>query len=137
VTPPKTLNPKTAAKTIPAKILSRKDEITADFITHAERHITELMTGVAKKRYAAKDFGNLLFIHPRHLTNTLRVTINTSVCDYMEGRILAEAQKLLQTTALSIADIAQHFAYDEPTNFIKFFKSMTGVTPLQYRKSIQ
>jgi len=127
----------TSKPVIPAKILTRKDEITADFITHAERHITNLMTGVAKKRYAAKDFGNLLFIHPRHLTNTLKITINSSVCDYMEGRILAEAQKLLQNTTMPIADVAQHFAYDEPTNFIKFFKGMTGITPLQYRKSIQ
>ena len=133
---PETLSPKPAKSTIPAKILSRKDEIAAGFIAHAENHITELLNGTAKKRFSATDFGNLMFIHPRHLTNTLKITINTSVCDYMENRLVAEAQALLRDTTLSVADIAQRFMYDDPTNFIKFFKGMTGITPLQYRKSL-
>ena len=124
----------TKQKAIPAKILSRKDEITADFLKIADSHIADLMAGRALKRYHAKDFGALLFIHPRHLTNTLHLTLNTSPCDVMEERILAEAKRLLDTTTLSIADIGMRFAYNDPTNFTKFFKSMTGITPLQYRK---
>ena len=129
---------KTETKTsdVPVKILARKDEIAANFVHLAEQHIADLMNGTAKKRFHASDFAAKLFIHPRHLTTTLQLAINTSVCDYMEERTLAEAQKLLKETTLSIAEIGQHFAYDEPTNFTKFFKGMTGMTPLQYRKSI-
>jgi AraC family transcriptional regulator of adaptative response / methylphosphotriester-DNA alkyltransferase methyltransferase len=119
---------------IPEKILSRKDEITADFLKMAEDHIENLMAGKATRRYHAKDFADKLFIHPRHLTNTLKLTLNTSPCDVMEERILEESIKLLKETSLHIAEIGQRFAYDEPTNFTKFFKSMTGQTPLQYRK---
>ncbi|MES2486051.1 MAG: helix-turn-helix domain-containing protein [Bacteroidota bacterium] len=126
----------TKQKTIPAKILSRKDEITAGFLKIADTHIADLMEGRALKRYHAKDFGALLFIHPRHLTNTIHLTLNTSPCDIMEERILAEAKKLLANTTLSIADIGMRFAYNDPTNFTKFFKSMTGITPLQYRKQL-
>lgn len=121
---------------IPQKILTRKDEITADFMKLADQHMADLMAGRAVKRFHAKDFAEKLFIHPRHLTNTLHLTINTSPCDVMEERILAEAQKLLKETTLSIAEIGQRFAYDEPTNFTKFFKSMAGITPLQYRKRL-
>lgn len=119
---------------IPEKILSRKDEIAADFLKIAEAHIADLMAGRATRRYHAKDFAEKLFIHPRHLTNTIRLTLNTSPCDHMEERILEESIKLLKDTDLHIAEIGQRFAYDEPTNFTKFFKSMTGQTPLQYRK---
>jgi len=121
---------------VPVKILARKDEIAANFVHLAEQHIADLMSGIVTKRFHASDFASKLFIHPRHLTTTLRLAINTSVCDYMEERILAEAQKLLKETTLSIAGIGQRFGYDEPTNFTKFFKSMTGVTPLHYRKSL-
>lgn len=124
---------KTAA--VPAKVLARKDEIAANFVHLAEQHLADLMNGTAAKRFHASDFASKLFIHPRHLTTTLKLAINTSVCDYMEERILAEAQKLLKETTLPVAQIGQHFAYDEPTNFTKFFKSMTGITPLQYRKN--
>jgi len=125
----------TKATHVPVKVLARKDEIAANFVHLAEQHLTDLMNGTATKRFHASDFASKLFIHPRHLTTTLRLAINTSVCDYMEERILAEAQKLLKETTLSIAEIGQRFAYDEPTNFTKFFKSMTGITPLHYRKS--
>jgi AraC family transcriptional regulator, regulatory protein of adaptative response / methylphosphotriester-DNA alkyltransferase methyltransferase len=120
---------------IPEKILSRKDEITAGFMKLVDGHIAELMSGKATRRFHAQDFGARLFIHPRHLTNTLKLTLNTSVCEVMEERILAESIILLKETTLSIADIGQKFGYSEPTNFTKFFKSMTGITPLQYRKS--
>lgn len=119
---------------IPEKILSRKDEITADFLKLVDTHIADLMSGRVTRRLHAQDFGARLFIHPRHLTNTLKITINSSVCEVMEERILAESIQLLMETDLSIADIGQRFGYSEATNFTKFFKRMAGVTPLQYRK---
>ena len=119
---------------IPVKVLSRKDEIAAQFLEMAERHITELMGGAATKRFTAAEFGRRLFIHPRHLTNTIKLTLNTSPCDYMESRLMDEAQKLLAGTDLSIAEIGMRFAYEDPTNFTKFFKGMCGITPSEYRK---
>jgi len=122
---------------IPETILSRKDEITADFLKMVEAHIADLMAGRAARRYHAKNFAEKLFIHPRHLTNTVKLTLNTSPCEVMEDRILEESIKLLKDTNLNIAEIGRRFAYDEPTNFTKFFKGMTGQTPNQYRKVLK
>jgi AraC family transcriptional regulator of adaptative response / methylphosphotriester-DNA alkyltransferase methyltransferase len=121
---------------LPEKILSRKEEITKDFLQLIEQHVGDLMGNRADKRYTATDFAKLLFIHPRHLTNTLKLTTGKSPCDFMEERILSEAQTLLKETDLPIADVGRRFAYDDPTNFTKFFKNMGGVTPLQYRKGL-
>ena len=121
-------------QSIPAKFLTRKDEITAQFLQLAEGHIAELMNGTALKRYTAAEFGKKLFIHPRHLTNTLKLTLNTSVCDYMEARLINEIQRLLLETNLSIAEIGMRFAYDDASNFTKFYKGMTGITPGEFRK---
>lgn len=122
---------------IPQKLLTRKDEITRDFLRLYEEHISKLMSGEHTKRYSAKTFANLLFIDSRHLTNTLKLTTGRSPCDFMEERIVDEAQKLLAQTDLSVAQIGYKFAYEDPTNFTKFFKIMTGITPLQYRKKLQ
>lgn len=127
---------KTNTSSTAAKAPARKDEIAAGFLHLAEQHLANLMSGNANKRFHASDFAAILCINPRHLTTTLRVAINTSVCEYMEGRILAEAQKLLKETDLSVAEIGERFAYNEPTNFTKFFKNMAGITPLQYRKRL-
>ncbi|XZF15675.1 helix-turn-helix domain-containing protein [Chitinophagaceae bacterium MMS25-I14] len=121
---------------LPQKVLSRKDEITAAFLALAEQHLDDLMNGRAERRFSASDFGKLLFVNSRHLTTTVKLTTGQSVCDIMEARITEEASRLLTETSLSVADVGLRFAYDDPANFIKFFKGMTGTTPLQFRKQV-
>lgn len=122
---------------IPLKVLSRKEEITSGFLALVDSHVNDLIAGVVQKRMAPSEFGARLFIHPRHLTNTVKLTTGKSPCDFMEERLLSEAQKLLLETNLSIGDIGTRLGYTEPTNFIKFFKGMSGTTPLQFRKSMR
>lgn len=117
--------------------MSRKEEITEDFLKLYQDHLIELFAGKARRRMHTSDYAVRLFIHPRHLTNTLLLTTGKSPCEFMEAAITAEAQRLLKETDLSIAAIGERFAYDEPTNFVKFFKGMTGTTPLRYRKAQQ
>lgn len=128
---------KTTTSTLPHKILSRKDEITADFFTLMENHVQELLSGKTNRRLHATDFGALLFIHPRHLTNTIKLTTGKSPCDFMEERLQSESEKMLAETDLAIAEIAMRLGYNEPTNFTKFFKSMCGITPREFRKRLK
>ena len=122
---------------IPKKLLARKDEITNDFLKIYRAHLDELFAGKARHRLTSSGFAEKLFIHPGHLTNTLKLTTGKSPCDFMEEAIAAEACRLLAETDLSVAEIAMRFAYEEPTNFIRFFKVMVGKTPLQYKKSLE
>ena len=122
---------------LPKKITSRKDEITKDFITLLHGHVADLLNGRVNHMFHTSHYAELLFIHPRHLTNTIKLTTGKSPCAWGEELVIAEVQKLLIETDLSIAQISERFAYTEPTNFVKFYKSMTGNTPLQYRKSIK
>ena len=119
---------------VPQKIISRKEEITTDFLKLVDKHIKDIVDQKVEKVFHAKDFAERLFIHPRHLTTTIKLTTGKSPCDVMEERIIGEAQKLLLETTLPVADVAARLNYYQPTNFIKFFKGMTGTTPLQYRK---
>ena len=120
---------------VPKKILYRKDEITADFFKLVDIHISELLAGKIDYLFHAKHFAEKLFIHPRHLSNTIKLTTGISPCEIMEDRIMAEAYKMLEQTNMPIAEIGFVFAYNDPTNFTKFFKSMANITPLQYRKN--
>ncbi|MCD0488650.1 helix-turn-helix domain-containing protein [Pedobacter sp. MC2016-14] len=122
---------------LPKKIVSRKDEITNDFIKLVHDHVADLKNGQVNHMCHTSDYAKLLFIHPRHLTNTIKLTTGKSPCDWGEELVIAEVQQLLRETELSIAQIGYRFAYTEPTNFVKFYKSMTGTTPLKYRKSIR
>ncbi|MDB5272852.1 MAG: hypothetical protein JWO58_1219 [Chitinophagaceae bacterium] len=118
------------------KTILRKDEITADFLRLFDQYMEDLLQGRVSHKVHTSTFAELLFIHPTHLTNTIKSTTGKSPCEIMEDRIVGEAQKLLKDTQLSVADISYKLVFNEPTYFIRFFKGMTGTTPLQYRKQL-
>jgi len=117
--------------------ISRKEEITSDFFRLIDQHLDDLMRGRIDRRYTATDFAKLLFVNSRHLTNTVKQTTGRSPCDFMEDRFMDEARKMLKETNLSIADIGGKLGWNDPSNFTKFFKNMSGITPLQYRKNLK
>jgi AraC family transcriptional regulator of adaptative response / methylphosphotriester-DNA alkyltransferase methyltransferase len=124
-------------KTLEGKIISRKDEITVDFLSLADSYIHELINGNLQHRWHTKDFADKLFVHPRHLTNTIKTTTGKSPCEHLEDRLLDEIKKMLVESDLPVAEIGYTLLFDDPTNFIKFFKGLAGITPLQYRKKVR
>ncbi len=50
---------------------------------------------------------------------------------------LSKAKKLLRDTNLHIVEIAEKCGYDDPTSFMRLFKSKVGMTAKQYRLSAQ
>jgi AraC family transcriptional regulator of adaptative response / methylphosphotriester-DNA alkyltransferase methyltransferase len=119
---------------IPSKILTRKDEITADFFKLLAEHMADVLAGRVDNMYHIKDFAARLFIHPTHFSNTIKLTTGHSPCHFAEERTMEEARRMLGETTLSIAEIGYKLTFSEPTNFTKFFKSFEGVTPKQYRE---
>ncbi len=53
--------------------------------------------------------------------------------EWLVARIVLEAQRLLAHTTLPVSAISQELGFDEATNFVKFFRRETGVTPGLFR----
>lgn len=105
------------------------------YISLLDNHIEELKSGTAERTLEINDFAAMLFVHPRHLSNTIHNVLGTSPCDLYEERLLAVSKELLASSSDSIAAVARHLMYD-PSNFSTFFKTYTGITPGQYRKQL-
>lgn len=110
-------------------------ELIDRYILLLDKHIAELKAGTAERTLEINDFAAMLFVHPRHLSNTIHNVMGTSPCDLYEDRLLAISKELLASSPDSIAAVARHLMYD-PSNFSKFFKTYTGITPGQYRKQL-
>jgi len=54
----------------------------------------------------------------------------------INNRIVLEAKRLLTYSDLSSKNISFELGFEEPTNFIKFFKKLVGSTPTAFRTSI-
>ena len=112
----------------------RKQQITKAYFREMEAHLDQLKNGQVDKMLSLKEIAGKLYIHPRHLTNTVKVVTGKSPCDHFENKIISIAKILLEHEQQSITDIAIKLTYD-PSNFTKFFKKYTGITPSQYRKN--
>lgn len=66
------------------------------------------------------------------LQSTLQVT-GKSPKTLIINRIILEAQRQIIFTNKSIKEIAYDLGYDEPTNFVKFFRKKCQITPLDFR----
>lgn len=53
----------------------------------------------------------------------------------IQARITLEGKRLLVHGLMQVNEIAWHLGFDEPTNFIKFFKKQVGVTPTKFREN--
>ena len=118
---------------LPKKILSRQADITSEFLVQVEKHLDEILTGKAVKMYHIKDIAALMYIHPVHLSNTIKLTMGNSPCYFLEEKLMDEARRLLREGQLTIAVIAERLLFDT-SNFTKFFKRFEGITPSAYRE---
>lgn len=113
----------------------RQKELTAQYIKLLDQHVQELKEGKAERTMEIRDFASLLHVHPVHLSNTIKEATGRSTCDLYEERLLNASKELLKDRSMSIAQVAMQLKYD-PSNFTKFFKHFSGMTPKQYRASL-
>jgi AraC family transcriptional regulator, regulatory protein of adaptative response / methylphosphotriester-DNA alkyltransferase methyltransferase len=116
-------------------ISSRQKEIVQQYIVELDKHIADLKAGNVEKMNEIREFASILHIHPAHLSNTIKEVTGRSSCDLYEERLVNLSKEMIANTSLSIAQIARQLTYD-PSNFTKFFKHFTGMTPKKYRDSL-
>lgn len=119
---------------LPKKILARQKEITQDFLKIVDENLADVLSGKSENIYEIRDVAELMHIHPRHLSNTIKLVTGNSPCSFFEDKILDIAKQHLEENKISITEIAIMLTYD-PSNFTKFFKRFAGVTPKQYREN--
>lgn len=112
----------------------RQQEIVDRYITELDKHIEALKNGETDEVKEVREFAQMLHLHPVHLSHTIKEVTGKTSCDLFEERLVNVSKELLLTTNKSIAQIAAQLTYD-PSNFTKFFKQFTGLTPKQFRNN--
>ena len=115
-------------------ISKRKIDIANQFLSVLDKHLTELKTGQVEKSLELNEIAELLFIAPNHMSDTVSEVFGKSPCEIYENKLLEISKEMLENSTKPINEIARILDYD-PSNFTKFFKHFTGLTPSQYRKS--
>jgi AraC family transcriptional activator of pobA len=79
-------------------------------------------------------YAGRLGISTTHLTRLCQARLGDSARALIHRRIVAEAQRDLCFSRLSIKQIALTLGFDDPAHFTRFFTRAAGCTPTAYRK---
>lgn len=79
-------------------------------------------------------YANEMVISAKKLNMVTQEIANLPAKTYINEQLTLEIKRFLMNTALSIKEIAYKTGFDEPTNFVKFFKKYAGKTPIEFRK---
>ncbi|PQA60697.1 helix-turn-helix domain-containing protein [Siphonobacter curvatus] len=82
-----------------------------------------------------KTYAEQLHISPNHLNNICKTLLGKTASQLLYERIIIEAKRLLTHTALSIKEIGYLLHFEDPSYFVRFFRTHTGQTPLDFRES--
>jgi AraC family transcriptional regulator, transcriptional activator of pobA len=82
--------------------------------------------------YYAKE----IIITEKRLNQATTKVLGKTPKEIIDDRILLEAKRILAHTTESVKEIGYDLGFEEPTNFIKYFKKHSKVTPTEFRETI-
>ena len=88
-----------------------------------------------RQKFSLSEVAAKFYISPYYLSRLFRRVTGQSIVDYINGRRIEAAQKLLETTELSIGMVAEQTGFASAAHFRRVFRETMGTGPLQYRKS--
>ncbi|MBQ1377509.1 MAG: helix-turn-helix transcriptional regulator [Lachnospiraceae bacterium] len=104
--------------------------------SHAIRKCCDYIELSLDRRIRAEDLASLVGYSEYYLTEKFRNETGLSVSSYIKQAKIRRAFILLETTDLSVHEIAERLAFNTPNYFIQCFRDLEGTSPAQYRKKL-
>lgn len=108
---------------------NRSWKLYNDFYTLLSRYHT--------KYHDVKFYADRLHITPDYLYKLFRRVENISPKEMIDRLVTVSIKILLRDTDLSVKNIARELHFDDPPYMCRFFRRMTGMSPLEYRNSVK
>jgi len=112
-------------------------------IPDQETKPSHMITSVKRyiDKHYAKDISlatlsNEFFIHPIYLSRLFKEKMGVNYLDYVTELRMTRAKEMMKNPTLKVYEIGQMVGYDSPSYFSKLFKSVTGMTPKEYKEQV-
>lgn len=107
---------------------SKEMKLFADFRTKLQENY--------KQTRDARHYADELCVSYKMLNDACKKVVKQTAKAYIDSYMILEAKRLIVSTPDSFKEITFQLGFDEPTNFLKYFKKHTGKTPAEFRRSI-
>ena len=119
----------TTRRTVNSDIVATFEDIMEDYYNtgKAERHGTLTVNRCAEQ----------LHLSPNYFGDLIRKETGKSPKEHIQNKSINVAKEMLWQKNKSISEIAYAIGYQYPQYFSRAFKTVTGMTPLEYRNLVQ
>ncbi len=98
------------------------------FIDHVEDHF--------RKMREVKEYANALSVAVGTLNKNIKKASGKSPLEIINGRIILEAKRMLTySPEMKVNQIAMTLGFPDSSNFVKYFRRVTGLNPGEYKNS--
>jgi AraC-like DNA-binding protein/mannose-6-phosphate isomerase-like protein (cupin superfamily) len=108
-----------------------------DVASNSVRRFTafqQLVESHFAKWHQVAQYANRLGCSEKSLTRAAAQVAGVTGKTLIAARINLEAKRLLAHSTMSVTLIAEHLGFEDPTNFVKFFKREAACTPGEFRR---
>lgn len=87
--------------------------------------------------HEVSDYAALLHMSAGHLGDVVKAQSGKPAIAHVHERLLLEARRSLVHTELAVKEIAYELGFEDASYFNRFFKRMSGQTPVEYRTQVR
>ncbi len=73
------------------------------------------------------------YVNSSYMSRLFKQELGENFIDYLTGKRMKEAMKLLVSTEMHVYEISENIGYGNPKYFSQLFKKYTGMSPREYR----
>ncbi|WP_207536330.1 helix-turn-helix domain-containing protein [Desertivirga arenae] len=95
----------------------------------------DLLEGNFKHQKQVNFYASKLSVTEKRLNQATSKILGKTVKQVIDERVMLEAKRLLAHTTDSIKEVGFTLGFEEPTNFIKYFKKHNSSTPFEFREN--
>jgi AraC-like DNA-binding protein len=101
------------------------------------RQFSDLVEGKFRESTRVADYAGWLHVSPTHLNDTVKKVTGQPASEHIKHRVVLEAKRRAFFGHTSAKEIAYELGFDDEAHFSRYFKTNTGQTFSEYRRSIQ
>ena len=98
-------------------------------------HFQKLVSRHFLSKRKVTHYASLLAVSANHLNRTVKEITGKTASESISEMLLQEAKAILKYTDATVSEIAYQLDFSEPAAFNRFFRKMTGDTPMTFRKN--
>ena len=118
------------------ELLARKGPVSG--VSRAEavfRQFLRLLSDHHTEHRSVGFYADRLCLSPKYFSRLIKEASGHGAPEWIDRYVVLSARNHLRNSSLSVKQIAALLHFPDQPSFTKYFKSHTGLTPVQFRKS--